>query len=332
MHQMIRTSSIESLGVYLLARNEKPGHILRSIGLSPCALLDRDAWLDRDQALALENDLANIMCDPLLGFHIAQQFSLVQYEESSTHLLNQSTLGDALRYAAQIIPSIESGTRLSLRRKGRMACLTSEMLGDFKHDPRHQLDGHSLVLRKLLQLAGEPMDVFARLPRDSTMSEEIECLLEAKVEFNADSLELLFPWDALEAPLLMARAPVATASDSHKVCLRVMRTISETMKTGRPTAEKTAETLGTNLRAMQRHLAGWGVTFELLLDNYRRDSSRKLLAAGRYSITEIAHRLAYSDSAHFTRAFRRWYGVPPNQFRAQISVNPSSWGNELMVG
>ena len=42
----------------------------------------------------------------------------------------------------------------------------------------------------------------------------------------------------------------------------------------------------------------------------------QLLASGKYTATEIAYMVGYSDPAHFTRAFKRWTGSPPSRYRA----------------
>jgi AraC-like DNA-binding protein len=42
------------------------------------------------------------------------------------------------------------------------------------------------------------------------------------------------------------------------------------------------------------------------------------LREGRASVREVAEELGYSDTAHFTRFFRRRAGVPPSAYRAEV--------------
>ncbi len=319
MGHVMRAATIQSLGAYLVQWNEKPGNLLRKIGVSPAALLDNNALLQRDAVLAMENQIARITGDPLLGFHTGQMFSMQQFEDWSARLLNQATLGDVLHYTCRNISQIESGTKISLRRKGRLAYLCSEMQGDIGHDPRYQLDGHCFILRSLLHLVGEPLDVLVKLPHVACQADDVECLLGAKVQFDSDTIELVFPWEALQTVLSGHIKAPPVPPKPFDDCLGVMKAIKATICYGRPTAEKSAATLGVNLRTMQRHLAAWGVTFEWLLDEYRRRTSVEFLNSGNLTITDIALGLGYSDSAHFTRAFRRWYGMPPNHWRARES-------------
>jgi AraC-like DNA-binding protein len=82
--------------------------------------------------------------------------------------------------------------------------------------------------------------------------------------------------------------------------------------------ERVAKRLNISARTLQRRLNDWGVTFEELIDEYRRDRAARLLMRADHSIREIAYSLGYSDPAHFTRAFKRWTGVSPRSYRRAI--------------
>jgi AraC-like DNA-binding protein len=75
-----------------------------------------------------------------------------------------------------------------------------------------------------------------------------------------------------------------------------------------------ARILGVSPRTLQRRLDDGGVTFETLVDGLRRDLAIDGLRRGAM-VTEVAMALGYSDTAHFTRAFRRWTGRTPTAFR-----------------
>ncbi|HEX5277091.1 MAG TPA: helix-turn-helix transcriptional regulator, partial [Fluviicoccus sp.] len=64
---------------------------------------------------------------------------------------------------------------------------------------------------------------------------------------------------------------------------------------------------------LQQH----GTTFQALLDESRRRDAMRLLANSGLSVEQVAVRLGYSDPANFTRAFRKWSGVTPRQYREQ---------------
>jgi len=99
----------------------------------------------------------------------------------------------------------------------------------------------------------------------------------------------------------------------YETGIAVLRELRRSIEFGRPTASAVASALSMNLRTLQRHLRVLGVTFEGVLDEYRRCQAIDYLNQRSHSITEIAFRLGYSDSAHFTRAFRRWTGGPPGR-------------------
>ena len=68
-------------------------------------------------------------------------------------------------------------------------------------------------------------------------------------------------------------------------------------------------------RTLKRKLSEEGVSYTSLLDERRRLQGVALLRT-ELSVERIAERLGYSDAANFTRAFRRWTGKSPREFRS----------------
>lgn len=51
------------------------------------------------------------------------------------------------------------------------------------------------------------------------------------------------------------------------------------------------------------------------LDETRRELALQYLGNSRLSINEVTYLLGFSDPSNFTRAFKRWQGIPPSQYR-----------------
>ena len=82
-----------------------------------------------------------------------------------------------------------------------------------------------------------------------------------------------------------------------------------------PTQEQCARKLGMSGRTLQRRLAEEDTRFSGELDLARETRARMLLLDRELSIYEIGWMLGFSDQSSFSRAFRRWTGQPPGEFR-----------------
>jgi AraC-like DNA-binding protein len=76
-----------------------------------------------------------------------------------------------------------------------------------------------------------------------------------------------------------------------------------------------AANIGTSARTLQRRLADHGASFSRLLQAVRFRNSQRLLRDPELPLSEIAKRLGYTDLPNFLRAFKRWAGVSPNEYR-----------------
>ena len=84
-----------------------------------------------------------------------------------------------------------------------------------------------------------------------------------------------------------------------------------------PDLEAAASRLHVSSRTLKRRLARRGTTYQHLLDQTRKARATALLRDTRVPIAQIAATLGYRDPATFTRAFRKWTGRSPSEFRGE---------------
>ena len=108
---------------------------------------------------------------------------------------------------------------------------------------------------------------------------------------------------------VLARGP---ASD---IVEKARHAIQQGMSRGVLGEEQIAEPMNISTRHLRRLLGQHGTSYERLVDEVRRDAALRLMADSTSSLTRIAYELGFQDPSSFTRAFRRWTGYSPSEFR-----------------
>ena len=105
--------------------------------------------------------------------------------------------------------------------------------------------------------------------------------------------------------------------DKSNVIARCRAAVLEDLPSGEASAEETAKQLHMSPRTLQRKLAEAQTTYVQLVDDTRKDLALRYLEDPRRSITDITFSLGFSQPSAFTRAFRRWTGLAPSEYRAK---------------
>jgi AraC-like DNA-binding protein len=74
--------------------------------------------------------------------------------------------------------------------------------------------------------------------------------------------------------------------------------------------------MGCSVRTLQRRLTLENTSYSDLIDRIRERAAMRMLEQEDMDISEMAQRLGYTEHSAFTRAFRRWTGAPPTQYRS----------------
>lgn len=79
-----------------------------------------------------------------------------------------------------------------------------------------------------------------------------------------------------------------------------------------------AKITGISVRTLQRQLAQQGISYSRLVQEVRLQQALELLKNSELKLVEISELLGYSDASHFSRAFKKWTGFSPSQFRRML--------------
>jgi len=105
--------------------------------------------------------------------------------------------------------------------------------------------------------------------------------------------------------------------DKDDIVNRVCTCLVELLPMGEPSRETVAEALNISLRSLQRKLQEDGTSYKDLLDKVRQDLAEQFIGQSHISLGEISFRLGFATSSSFSRAFKRWMGMPPGEYRQQ---------------
>ncbi len=96
---------------------------------------------------------------------------------------------------------------------------------------------------------------------------------------------------------------------------RVRMQISQSLSQGVPTVSNIAGYFGMSGRTLQRRLSDRGYSYQVLVDESRRELAERLLKETDYPLAEVAFLTGFSEQSAFNRAFKRWAGQTPRSFR-----------------
>jgi AraC-like DNA-binding protein len=162
-------------------------------------------------------------------------------------------------------------------------------------------------------------------PADTRRFDE---LFQAPVLFSAPQDSLWIDPDLVQEPLATANPELVRINDRivtdylaqldrGDLGMRVRSRLIEHLPGGQFGEAEIASSLNVSQRSLQRKLREQGMTFKQLVEDTRRDLGLHYVREPQYSFNEIAFLLGFTEPANFSRAFKRWHGKTPSQFRRE---------------
>ena len=224
-----------------------------------------------------------------------------------------------------------SDGRVWLRACGEYVELCQAFMNMFdKSDTGWQQASHYVLMLMLdiVRLGGRPTWRPAEVhlqTGESAVLRDAEPLAAARLTFGQRATSIAIPRTLLDEPLSQPDPDVQVPRESIEAwresapardfVASIVQAVEMLSWEGYPDIHQTAEFLGVSVRTLQRHLAEAGITHESLIGRARFATAAAVLEETNTKILDIALDLGYSDHAHFTRAFGRWAGCSPQEYR-----------------
>lgn len=270
--------------------------------------------------------------DPHLGLHIGERAQPRAITVVSYLLMSSPTVREGLEKVIRYRHLMSQAIELSLVEiDGGRAELRFDLSdGDLPHT-QHQIEYMGVVVAKFNQwLTGRdfrPVETRFRHPAPADTAEHRR-VFGAPVVFGADTNCLVVEAAFLSRPSVhadpqmhrlheeFAQRHLVTLED-RSVVRRVKDELAGLLECGPRDLESIARRLDMSPRTLQRRLAEEGSTFQDALDAVRRDTCLSQLETSNLPVTELVYLAGFAEPSTFYRAFKRWTGQTPAEYRAK---------------
>jgi len=302
----------------------------RMTGIDSKVIDDPDARITLSQFLKLWQIAIAVTEDPALALHLRQT-----YGKDLMHFV--------VILAMKSADPLEAAQNFC--RYAKVVCESDHFEIEFKDDnfiltysntspeheniwlPEYHLSSAVLFSRNFSETGNNPIEVRFR-HADPGYAQAYREVFKCPVFFAQKKTQLIFsekdmlrtnisPDPYLQAVLKKnAEAALKTLSKNESFQDQVREFIIKHLHLGTVDVTWTSDAMNMDRRTLHRRLIKEGTTFKDLLTGIKKDLARKYLEQG-LTATQIAYLLGFSEPSSFQRAFKRWFGINPGEFRKE---------------
>lgn len=269
--------------------------------------------------------------DEAFGLEAAQQVQPQVLHGLGLAWLASDTVYDGLKRLVRFGKLMTTAIDMRLYEEGGMALMDFGRIPHVEHfHPANRDYAAGLVVRMSYLTLGDylsPAKVELDRPAPEN-PERWESLLSSRVSFDAGRTCLSWYLSDIIEPLITGDPELARVNDEQtqayldgflaaSTSRDVVDKIVERLPDGPPSQQQIAEALHVSNRTLQRKLKDEGTSFMDLLQNTRLQLAQKYLRHPNRSVVETAYLLGFSEPSTFSRAFKRWTGMAPADYRDQ---------------
>jgi len=305
--------------------------LLVGTGLGVTQFLSEDSLLTVAQQVRILRNALELSGQPEFGLRLGRRLTPATHGAMGFVAYSSPDFLTALQAIHTFLPTRASFIELNLRQvDDRLECLLDyqESLDD---DIQRCLS--DAMVKALFEfgefMIGRPLDeaeIYFAHPRPGYHGIYPD-FLSGKVHFGCNQLKLTFP-------MALCREPNASANHgNYRLALQQCESMLKQLQSDKPSyqtrlkkmmlsrppgtlsEDEAAASLFMSKRTLARKLKHEGSSFRSIRDEILSWQAESYLCDSQLSIEAIASLMNYHDSANFRRAFKRWFGQPPEQFR-----------------
>jgi AraC-like DNA-binding protein len=308
--------------------------LFAELGMDYAALNDPDARFPQDAMTRLWQRAVALSGNPAIGLNMAQVVRPASFHVVGYALMSSRNLRDGFTRLVRYQRIIGEGADLNFLPQPDGYALTLAIHGD-RLPPARQSAEASLAYclafcRWMTSKPMRPREIRFQGPPPEDLV-PYQQVFQAPLKFNAEHYGLIFDRADLDAPLPSANEALAQLHDRFageylarfsgtRVTHQARQVLCRLLPQGEPRREVVAQALHLSQRTLQRRLQEEGTSYQQLLDDTRRELAEQYLGQVSLTLLEIAYLLGFADPSNFFRAFRRWFGETPGEYRARLGI------------
>lgn len=330
---VIRAASLRGFVPLVHELGGDPEGLLRRFGLDPDVLADDDGLLPiTEHDLMLDAAASELDC-PDLGLRLAATQDLSILGPLAVAIEASPTVSVALECVTKFLFVHSPALRIAVEEdpsgaRGVVAITYRKQLRESPYSPQAMELGMGLLFRIASALVGTDHGLRSiDLPHApiSPLATYTE-LFGPSVRFHTGVAALRADRQIMDRRFRSADAAIRQIAIAHlagltdptdRVDVRVRHLLAETLGTTGHSLADVSRLMVMHPRSLQRELAAEGTTYEEVLDDVRRVTSRRLITTSDLPFVQIATMVGFSAQSTLTRAVRRWFGSSPRQLRAE---------------
>jgi AraC-like DNA-binding protein len=333
----VSVTLLSQMFLYLTSLKVDVDAFLRSLNIDPATVKSPDDYIAVDTYLRIQDSAAEYINDPYFGLHMGEFAEAGSWSILGYVMMNCKTLGEAFeksgKYSRVIGNMIEGRAKLGLK-KVRMILFTPPHVPQMsRHCYESTLSSSVRMMRLLAGVQVNPLEVTFLYPEPQSTA-EYERIFCCPVKFGQKETSMTLDWSISSLPVRMANPSLLEhfekyaqdfisqmeRNDEHTRA--VSKIILSRLDDEDLSIQKVAKEMAVSVRTLQNHLEAEGVVFSELLRDIREKLAKKYLHEN-YTVEQITYLLGFSEPSVFRKAFKKWAGVTPREYREQsLSTMP----------
>ena len=314
----------------LLAEGISELELLRGTGISPKHIKNNESLLSFEQVRAFTANAARLTRNPGLGLRIGRAESPADWGVLGYAMLSCASIGEVINAILRFHRTAGSLVDVLFTADDKLATLDLIPMRPLRDALPCVMEEHMSATQSALEmLAGVAMPL---VQVNLTFSKpahhkQYRAFFDCPILFNEPKNQLVFKACFLERPVV--RSNKFSAKLARQICseqlarqspeadfVQQVRYLILLQGSDFPDIESVSARLGITSRTLRNRLRRHSTSFQALLDNTRSQLAISYLQSSQMYVDEIAGLLGFSDRSNFRRAFKRWTGKLPRDFRS----------------
>jgi AraC-like DNA-binding protein len=324
------TSFCRILTDYLVAHDLPIDRVVAAMGVDEASLADRDGRIARRAWLRAFEVAVEIAGDDDLGLRVGESIRPAHLGTLGYILMSCESMRQAAELDQRWHALNADGERLEYARDGDLSRRTMFLPEGEPTPPACAVACAAAASVGFVRWLAGADDGLRRValpypePRSRTAHDE---LFRCELVFDAAHITIWRDPTVLRKPLVQAdpglrlrmeeRAArlAAQRSAPDQLLARVRELVARNLRDALPDLEAAAAALELSPGTLKRRLAERGTSFTKLVDDTRHELALGYIADPSLSLVDVAYLCGFSEQSAFNRAFKRWTGLPPGEFR-----------------